>query len=185
MEFYKEINQKRKKLNDGTFSLSNVQPIDNLDNWNNFVTKFKELINQKVESDPQKDSFFISDDKLKGCWPKDKDDKMLDAEIVSQLLDMTLGIDISRNIDNDEFYVNVSHRSNYQDKKHDLFDWLTVVCLSIIALITNSNSLPAFVIVAILGVILSVLAFNVFKKEILKFRYLRKLKKKILVEVKK
>lgn len=106
---------------------------------------------------------------------------MLDAKIVSQLLDMTLGIDIRRSIDNDEFYVNVSHRSNYQDKKHDLFDWLTVVCLSIIALITNSNSLPAFVIVTILGVILSVLAFNVFKKEILKFRYLRKLKKKILV----
>lgn len=53
MKFYKEIKQKRKKLNDGTFSLSNIQPIDNLDDWNNFVAKFKELINQKVESDPQ------------------------------------------------------------------------------------------------------------------------------------
>lgn len=185
MNFYKEIKQKRKKLNAGTSSLSNIQPIDNLDDWNNFVAKFKELINQKVESDPQEDSFFIPDDKLKGCWSKDKDGKILDANVISQLLDMTLGIDISRNIDNDEFYVNVSHRSNYQDKKHDLFDWLTVVCFSIILLINNLNSLPAFVIAAILGVIFSVLTFNMFRKDILKFRYLRKLKKKVLLEAKK
>lgn len=185
MKFYKEIKQKRKKLNAGTSSLSNIQPIDNLDDWNNFVAKFKELINQKVESDPQEDSFFIPDDKLKGCWPKDKGGKILDAKIVSQLLDMTLGIDISRSIDNDEFYVNVSHRSNYRDKKHDLFDWLTVVCFSIILLINNLNSLPAFVIAAILGVIFSVLTFNMFRKDILKFRYLRKLKKKVLLEAKK
>lgn len=182
MEFYKEINQKRKKLNDDTFSLSNVQPIDNLDNWNNFVAKFKELINQKVESDPKESSFFISDEKLKGCWPKDKDDKMLDTEVASQLSDMVLGIDISRNIDNDKFYVNVTHRSNYQDKKHDLFNWLTVVCFSIILLITNSNSLPAFVIAVIFGGIFSVLTFNMFKGDILKFRYLRKLKKKVLFQ---
>ena len=182
MEFYKEIKQKHKRLNISTSSLSNIQPIDNLDDWNNFVAKFKELINQKVESDPKENSFFISDSELKECWPKDKDGKMLNAKVVSQLIDMILGIDISRNIDNDEFYVNVSHRSNYQDKKHDLFDWLTVVCLSIILLISNSNSLPAFVIAAILGVIFSVLTFNMFRKDILKFRYLRKLKKKVLLE---
>lgn len=152
MKFYKEIKQKRKKLNDGTFSLSNIQPIDNLDYWNNFVAKFKELINQKVESNPQEDSFFIADSKLKGWWPKDKDGKMMDPEIVSQLLDMVLGIRIVRSCYNDKFYIDVSEHSNYQDKKHDLFDWLTVVCFSIIVLITNSNSLPAFVIAAILGV---------------------------------
>ena len=182
MKFYKEIKQKRKKINDGTFSLSNIQPIDNLNDWNNFVAKFKELINQKVESDPQEDSFFIADSKLKGYWPKDKDGKMMDPEIVSQLLDMVLGIRIRRSIDNDEFYIDVSNCNNYQDKKHDLFDWLTVVCLSIILLISNSNSLPAFVIAAILGVIFSVLTFNMFRKDILKFRYLRKLKKKVLLE---
>lgn len=184
MEFYKEINQKRKKLNDGTFSLSNVQPIDNLDNWNNFVTKFKELINQKVESDPQKDSFFISDDKLKGCWPKDKDGKILDPEIVSQLLDMVLGIRIRRILHSDKFSINVSKHSNYQDKKHDLFEWLTVVCavcFFIMLLIINPIPLFATVIIAISGVMINGMLFFLLKEDILKFKYLRKLKKKILM----
>lgn len=187
MKFYKEIKQKRKKLNAGTSSLSNIQPIDNLNDWNNFVAKFKELINQKVESDPQEDSFFIPDDKLKRCWPKDKDGKILDPEIVSQLLDMTLGIDISRNIDNDEFYVNVSHRSNYRDKKHDLFGWLTAVCFFIMLLFINPTSTPLFatVIIAISGIMLNGMLFFLFKEDILKFKYLRKLKKKVLLKAKK
>lgn len=184
MKFYKEIKQKRKKLNDGTFSLSNIQPIDNLDDWNNFVAKFKELVNQKVESDPQKDSFLITDNKLKGYWPKDKDGKIMDPEIVSQLLDMVLEIRIRRSIDNDEFYIDVSNCNNYQDKKHALFSWLLVICMSIAFCISISNSPLTFVISIIWGAFFSILVFNLFKEDILKFRYLRKLKKKVLLEAK-
>lgn len=184
MKFYKEIKQKRKKLNDGTFSLSNIQPINNLDDWNNFVAKFKELINQKVESDPQEDSFFIADSKLKGYWPKDKDGKMMDPEIVSQLLDMVLGIRIRRSFDNDEFYTDVSNCNNYQDKKYALFSWLLVICMSIAFCISISNSPLTFVISIIWGTFFSILVFNLFKEDILKFRYLRKLKKKVLLEEK-
>ena len=185
MKFYKEIKQKRKKLNDGTFSLSNIQPIDNLDHWNNFVAKFKELINQKVESDPQEDSFFIADSKLKGWWPKDKDGKMMDPEIVSQLLDMVLGIRIVRY--NDKFYIDVSEHSNYQDKKHDLFWGLTTVCaicffIMLFLLITNPVPLFATVIIAIMGVMINGMLFFLLKEDVLKFRYLRKLRKKVLMK---
>lgn len=187
MKFYKEIKQKRKKLNDGTFSLSNIQPIDNLDDWNNFVAKFKELINQKVESDPQEDSFFVADSKLKGWWPKDKDGKMMDPEIVSQLLDMVLGIRIVRSCSNDKFYIDVSEHSNYQDKKHDLFGCLTAVCaicffIMLLLLIINPIPLFATVIIAIMGVMINGMLFFLLKEDVLKFRYLRKLRKKVLMK---
>lgn len=180
MEFYKEIKQERKKLNDTTLSLSNLQQIDNLDNWNKFVAKFKELINQKVKNNPQKDSFFISDSKLKDCWPKDKDDKMLDAKVISQLLDMTLGIDVDRNF-NTDFYINVSCHSNYKYSKHIVIAWIALLLLSIIFVIFSLTSLFTFIITVIFGIALNVLFYVMFKKEIFEFKYLRKLRKKVLV----
>ena len=133
----------------------------------------------------QEDSFFIADSKLKGWWPKDKDGKMMDPEIVSQLLDMVLGIRIVRY--NDKFYIDVSEHSNYQDKKHDLFWGLTTVCaicffIMLFLLITNPVPLFATVIIAIMGVMINGMLFFLLKEDVLKFRYLRKLRKKVLMK---
>ena len=112
---------------------------------------------------------------------------MMDPEIVSQLLDMVLGIRIVRSCHNDKFYIDVSEHSNYQDKKHDLFGWLTAVCaicffIMFLFLIINPNPLFATVIIAIFGVMINGVLFFLLKEDILKFRYLRKLRKKVLMK---